>query len=220
MKTSPTYIPALRWHALTPVYDSVLRWIMQEEVFKSEIIRQAQIQSHQRVLDLGCGTATLTVMLKKAHPDTLVTGLDGDPQVLQIGQAKAGKAKVELILDQGLAYNLPYPDGSFDRVLSSLMFHHLTTQEKQQTMQEVFRVLRPGGLFVLIDFGRPQGLWSHIISPVMAKIEAVTDNHKGLLVTMMQAAGFKAVTDNLEFPNVFGTLHLYKGRKLEAEAQP
>ena len=126
-KTNSAYIPALRWKGLTPFYDAVLRWVMQEEHFKRELIRQAQIQPGQQVLDLGCGTATLTVMVKQAHPEAVVTGLDGDPEVLQIGRAKAEKAGVALTLDQGMAYELPYPDASFDRVLSSLMFHHLTT---------------------------------------------------------------------------------------------
>jgi len=214
MKMNSPYIPALRWKELTPLYDAVLRWVMQEEHFKRELIRQAGIQPGQQVLDLGCGTATLTVMVKQVHPEAEVTGLDGDPQVLQIGRAKAEKAGVTLTLDQGMSYELPYPEASFDRVLSSLMFHHLTTPDKQRAIQEVYRVLRPGGSFLIVDFGRPKGIWSRMVSPVMVRLEEVSDNHKGLLLTMLRLAGFEAVTDLAHFATLFGTLSLYQGHKV------
>lgn len=217
MKTNSTYIPALRWNGLTPLYDAVLRYVMQEYRFKNELIRQAQIQPGQHVLDLGCGTATLTVMVKQAHPDAHITGLDGDPAVLHIGRAKADKFGVSLTLDQGMAYALPYLDGSFDRVVSSLMFHHLTTLDKQRTIDEVYRILRPGGNFLIVDFGPPLGVWARLVSPIMARLEEVSDNHKGLLLTMMRQAGFANGIALARFATLFGTLHLYTGRKLAME---
>ncbi len=213
VKTKTPYIPALRWKGLTPLYDPILRWVMQENHFKKELIRQAQIRPGERVLDLGCGTATLTVMVKQTHPEAQVTGLDGDQNVLQIGRAKAERVGVSLILDQGMAYDLPYPGASFDRVISSLMFHHLTTLDKQRAMKEVYRVLRPGGAFWIADFGRPLGLWAHLVSPLMARLEEVSDNHKGLLLAMMEKAGFQEVGSPEHFANIFGTLYLYYGHK-------
>ncbi|MCA1553246.1 MAG: class I SAM-dependent methyltransferase [Chloroflexi bacterium] len=136
-----TYIPALGQHWLTPLYDPLLRWGMRETRFKNSLLAQARIHPEQRVLDLGCGTGTLTVLIKQAHPDAEVIGLDADPQVLTIAAAKAAQAGMDIQFDEGMAYQLPYPDDSFDRVLSSLMFHHLTNEHKQRTLSEVFRVL-------------------------------------------------------------------------------
>jgi ubiquinone/menaquinone biosynthesis C-methylase UbiE len=99
MKTQQTYIPALRYRFLTPLYDFVLRRLMQEERFKRILVQEASIFPGQHVLDLGCGTATLTVMIKQTNPQASVTGLDGDVQVLKIGREKAKKANVELVLD-------------------------------------------------------------------------------------------------------------------------
>lgn len=213
MAKNSKFIPALRFEWLTPLYDPILRWVMREDQFKKVLIRQAEISTGQKVLDLGCGTATLTIMVKEAHPDAEVIGLDVDPKVLTIGQAKALKAGVPIILEHGLSYDLPYTDSAFDRVLSSLMFHHLKSQDKQQTLKEAYRVLKQDGWLCIVDFGPSVGLWARIISPVMARLEEVSDHHKGLIPNMMQLAGFHDVAVRYRFATVFGTLNLYMGRK-------
>ena len=83
------YIPALRYDWLTPFYDSLIQRIMPESLFVSRLVEQARIQPGHRVLDLGCGTATLTLFLKHAHPEAEVVGLDADPRVLEIARGKA-----------------------------------------------------------------------------------------------------------------------------------
>ena len=83
---------------------------MREETFKHNLSERANIQPKMNVLDLGCGTGTLTVMLKKSAPLANITGLDGDPKVLSIAQIKAAQANVNIKWDQGMAFKLPYPD--------------------------------------------------------------------------------------------------------------
>ncbi|HLE50478.1 MAG TPA: methyltransferase domain-containing protein [Anaerolineales bacterium] len=213
MNEHEKYIPALRYDWLTPLYDSVMRWGMHEDQFKSDLIRLAQIKPGMRVLDLGCGTATLTIKIKQAFPGAEVVGLDGDARVLEIGRAKAQKAGVNIILDQGMSFDLPYPDHSFDRVLSSLVFHHLTTHNKQRTMAEVLRILRPGGELHIADFGKPNTTWARLISLFMARLEEASDNFKGRLPVLLQAAGFDQVGEQGQYATIFGTLALYQARK-------
>ena len=86
---SSQYIPALRFKWLTPFYDPLLKWGMREENFKRRLVAQANIRPGSRVLDLGCGTGTLTILVKRIIPEAEVTGLDGDPAVLQIAGQKA-----------------------------------------------------------------------------------------------------------------------------------
>ena len=207
------YIPALGHASLTPLYDLILSWVMHERTFKRVLIAQAKIAEGQRVLDLGCGTATLTIMVKQQHPEAQVAGLDGDRQVLEIGRAKAAKAKVDIALDHGLAYQLPYPEGSFDRVLSSLVFHHLTTDHKQNTFAECFRVLRPGGELHIVDFGKPHQALTPGISLFVRRLEQASDNIAGLLPEMMRRAGFADVEEPAQFATIVGGLSSYKARK-------
>src|SRR5258708_22941714 len=138
-------IPALRYHVLTALYDPLLRWTMHESVFKEQLIRQAQIRSGERALDLGCGTGTRTLRLKQVHPDAEVVGLDADPRALRIAEAKAATAGLQVTFDRGMAFALPFPADIFDRVLSSLLFHQLTHENQERTARDEVRVALPGG---------------------------------------------------------------------------
>lgn len=207
------YIPALRFGWLTPVYDPVLRRMLPEAALKQRLIAQAQIAAGQRVLDLGAGTGTLTVMVKQSCPGAEVVGLDGDPQVLALAREKATAAGVAIRFDQGLATALPYDDAAFDRVLSSLMLHHLSSEDKQRALGEAWRVLRPGGELHVLDFGPPQNALAWLISLLFRRMERTADNIAGRLPAMFRQAGFTAIAQTAQQMTILGTLALYRGRK-------
>ena len=192
MKANEKYVPALNFDWLTPLYDPVVKWLMPESKFKGRLVNQARIQPGQRVLDVGCGTATLTLLVKQTHPGAEVFGLDGDAKILGIARRKAAKANVEIGLQEGLAFRLPYADGSFDRVLSSMMLHHLTEENKRLTLAEASRVLRPGGGLHVADFRK--------------------SNES--LPALIQEAGFAQVGEHAEYRTLFGTLLLWQAQKL------
>ena len=213
MSKTDKYIPACGHELLTPLYDVTIKWLMPEDRFKRHLIRQAGIQKGHRVLDLGCGTGTLTILIKQIHPESEVVGLDGDPRVLEIARAKAKKAGVEIAFHEGMAFQLPYPDGSFDRVLCSLVLHHLTTENKRRALNEVYRVLRPGGELHVADLGKPGNRTAHLISLFVRLFEDVMDNIRGLLPEMFTQAGFSQVEETARYMTIVGTLALYKARK-------
>ncbi len=97
------YIPALRFGWLTGLYDPVIHWTMRKDLFKSRLVEQVGMQPVHRVLDLGCGTATLTMLLKQRQPQSIVVGLDGDPAALAHAQEKAAQAGVDIVSNQGRA---------------------------------------------------------------------------------------------------------------------
>lgn len=212
MTTHP-YIPALGHRRLTPFYDPLLRWVFREEVFKRRLVRWVDLQPGQRALDLGCGTATLTIMLKQAQPAAEVVGLDGDPEVLAIGRAKAAQAGVALTLEHGLATTLPYPDASFDRVVTSLMLHHLETADKQRALAEAFRVLKPGGVLYVLDIGEARDAGGRLLAQVVRRLERAADNVDGKIPLMLRAAGFTQVAEVERFGALLGLITIQRASK-------
>ncbi len=152
---SVNYIPPLRYKLLTRFYDPVVRWTTRETAFKRALLAQVAADRPRRVLDLGCGTGTLTIAIAKALPDAAITGLDADTEALGIAADKARQAGVTVGLHCGFSTDLPFADAQFDCIVSSLFFHHLTREAKIATLREVRRVLAPKGSLHVADWGRP-----------------------------------------------------------------
>ena len=215
-RTGESYVPALAHDRLTPLFDPMVRFTTRERRFKARLLEQAAIGPRHRVLDIGCGTGTLAIMVKRAEPSADVAGLDGDPAILERGRAKARASGVDVRLDQGMSFDLPYEDASFDRVLSSLFFHHIKPDAKARTAREIARVLRPGGELHVADFGKP-------IDPLQAASFAVfrrfdgeeetRDNARGRLPEIFAAAGLADASLRGTLRTVFGTLAFYSARR-------
>ncbi|MDQ3063047.1 MAG: class I SAM-dependent methyltransferase, partial [Acidobacteriota bacterium] len=94
------YIPALSYNWLTPFYDPVVRLTTRENTFKKALAKQAKIEPNHRVLDLACGTATLTILLKQNQPQAEIVGVDGDAKILETAKVKARKAGIEIQFDK------------------------------------------------------------------------------------------------------------------------
>ena len=166
-----------------------------------------------RVLDLGCGTGTLTVMLKRSAPGAYITGLDGDAEVLAIARGKAERGGQDIQWDHGMAFALPYPDHSFDVVVTSLVIHHLVSADKQRVFQEVRRILRPGGRFHIVDFGRPFSPITRLQARVMKRLEEAADNFAGRVLPMLRAAGFRSAQEAENINTLFGPVWFYEAHK-------
>lgn len=219
---SQRYIPALGHAWLTGLYDPVLRFTTRETTFKSQLITQADLRAGHRVLDLGCGTGTLTVQIKRSQPDAEVVGLDGDPDVLRRAADKRDRAGVTLDLVQGLSDRLPFEDASFDRVLCSLLLHHLTTDAKRRTLAEVCRVLRPGGQLHIADWGAPQGPLmraAFLLVQLLDGFATTDDNVKGRIPAMLGDAGLVDVQVTGHLRTVYGTLSLVRGERPQTPIQ-
>jgi SAM-dependent methyltransferase len=101
----------------------------------------------------------------------------------------------------------------FDRVVCTLLLHHLTRENKVRTLNEVFRVLRPGGELHVADFGKPQNALMYTISLVTRRFEEAADNVAGFLTELFWKAGFDAVEETARYMTIMGTLALYRAKK-------
>ena len=118
-----------------------------------KVLELARLMTGECVLDVGCGTGTLAIAAKRRlGPSGTVHGVDASPEMLARAQKKAKKAGVEISFRNGLAETLPFADGQFDVVLSSVMLHHLPQKARRQCAREIRRVLKPGGRVLAIDF--------------------------------------------------------------------
>jgi ubiquinone/menaquinone biosynthesis C-methylase UbiE len=214
--TESKYVPALGFHCLTPCYDAIVRTTGRERTVKQALICQAQLEPDQQVLDLASGTGTLAIWIKQSQPRARVTGLDADPGIISIATRKAHKAKVSVTFAQALSCHLPYPAAQFDRVLSSMFFHHLTWQDKVRTTQEVFRVLKPGAELHLADWGRAANVCMRGLFLTVQLLDGFknTQAHvQGKLITLFEQNGFVDVSQRQSFNTIYGTIAVYSATK-------
>jgi ubiquinone/menaquinone biosynthesis C-methylase UbiE len=188
------YVPAMGHDRLLPLYDLLHRLLGVASVHRP-LVDQAGIRSGHRVLEIGCGTGNLVLLTKRLHPDAEVVGLDPDLRALARARRKAGRKALPVRLDLGFAQELPYPDASFDRVLSAFMFHHLGPDEKEKALREVRRVLKPGGSLYLLDLEGAKASSDGFMARLSHRNERLRHNFGDRIPTLMREAGLADPTE-------------------------
>ena len=153
MPANPTrrYLPAASFDLFLPVYDPIMR-LLGFSAALAPLLAQAELRLGHSVLEVGCGTGTLALLIMQHHRGVSVIGVDPDPKALARAERKAKHAGVQVRFERGFGDALAHPDASFDRVFSSMMFHHVPKDEKPLVLAEIRRVLRPDGRLEFLDF--------------------------------------------------------------------
>ena len=186
--THRTYLPAAGRHWSLPLYDPVVK-LLGGDGARELLLAHAAVRPSHRVLDIGCGTGSLVVSIKRQYPNVEVVGLDPDPRALERARRKGQRAGLSIQLDRGFSDDLPYPEGAFDRVFSSFMLHHLETAEKEATLREVRRVLKPGARFHLLDFATPESNSVGRLARWLHSSHRLKDNSDEQILSLMRQAG-------------------------------
>jgi ubiquinone/menaquinone biosynthesis C-methylase UbiE len=191
------YLPAAGHDLFLPGYDLLTRLLGMHPVY-DEFVTQVELFDGAQVLEIGCGTGNIMQRLRRAQPGAQLTGMDPDPRALARAGRKVGHV-AGTRFDRGYAQEVPYADGSFDRVLSSMMLHHLEDDVKAAAVAEAFRVLRPGGSMHVVDIVGPHAASAHDGSVIPA---------------LLRGSGFESIAElgsrRLRF---VGPVRFYRGAR-------
>ena len=150
------FVPALRFRWLTALYDPLIRGWGAAARMRASVIDALDLQPGMRLLELGAGPGRLAIEIKRRHPAVTIDAVDADATMIARARRNAARARVEIAFREADVTRLP-DLGTFDRVYATLVFHHLSPPAKQEALAAACRALRPGGSFVVADFGRPRG---------------------------------------------------------------
>lgn len=200
------YLPAAGRDFLLPGYDLFARLLGFGPIY-DELITQAELGTAVTALEIGCGTGNLTSRISRAARAVQLTATDPDPRALARARRKIGAAG-HVRIETAFAQRLPYADTTFDRVLSSMMLHHLDDAAKVAALAEVFRVLRPGGRLHVVDVAGhgPVGLLSRVTG----------HDHAGAgarLPDLMRAAGFGCEVLSTRHARLTGPVTFYRANR-------
>ena len=175
-------------------YEPMCRLFGLGRAFREEMLRVSALQLGERVLDAGCGTGVWTRLAAKVvGPTGRCTGIDPGPRMIGIARLDASKENSSAKFKLAAVEQLPFGDGSFDVVMLSLVLHHLPSEAKRKGLEEIHRVLRPGGRLIVVDFDHPDSLhWRMVMRPLLpARIAA--DLVPGKVLAYLQGVGFDPV---------------------------
>jgi ubiquinone/menaquinone biosynthesis C-methylase UbiE len=211
-ESSRSYLPAAGRDLFLPLYDPIVK-LFGGGAAREALLAQAGIRPNDRVFDLGCGTGTMAVLMKKRFPRAEIIGLDPDPRALARARKKAAHEALAIQFDQGFGDQLLYPAASFDRALSSFMFHHIPAGEKGKTLREVHRVLKPGGEFHMADFEGPDDRKQGFFGRLLLSHAHLRDNSAANVIALMKDAGFADAAKVGRRTKLFGGVAYYKAVK-------
>lgn len=181
----------IRWAAYYDPFVSLLT-LGRRTRLRRTTVALAQIQPGEQILEVGCGTGDVALAASVHVGETgSVVGIDPSPEMIAVARAKAGRAARVVDFQMGAIEALPFPDHTFDVVLSSLMMHHLPDDLKREGLAEVARVLKPGGRLLIVDMKRPTGRPGRVLTAL-----AMHGNMRsGIqdLPPMLHMAGFSGV---------------------------
>lgn len=214
---SQDFTPALGHAALTPLYDAAIALLTREGQWRRALVAQIAPCASDRILDVGCGTGSLALMLKRKAPESLVIGLDPDPDVLRRAKRKTANSGINVTFTQGFARDAGHvlPAGA-TKAISSLVFHQVPSGEKRAGLAAMHASLVTGGEVHIADYGLQRTPLMRVLFKQIQRLdgaENTTPNAQGILPVLMTEVGFTDVRELSVIPTPTGSISLYFGRK-------
>ena len=141
-----------------PTYDSLMKRMTfgRERELRETTVNLAGVKPGDRVLEVGCGTGTLTLTAKRrTGPSGNVFGIDVIPLMIELSQRKAAQAGEEITFQLGSIDDIPFPANTFDVVMCSFMIFHMADETRRKGLVEINRVLKPQARLLVLDVATP-----------------------------------------------------------------
>jgi ubiquinone/menaquinone biosynthesis C-methylase UbiE len=196
--------------AWAPYYDGMMRLITlgRERTLRKMTVELAQVQPGDKVLEVGCGTGTLTLAAQaRAGQSGVVHGIDAAPEMIAVARRKAARAGAPVNFQVGQIACIPFQDDEFDVVLCSFMIFHMPDDVRRKGLVEICRVLKPGGRLLVVDLARPTNFAQR--SQVAILFGHMLRHDLEELVPEMAEAGFAEIETG---PTTYPMVSFVRGR--------
>lgn len=217
------FTPALGHAALTPLYDAAIALMTREGRWRGALVRQIAPNSDDVILDVGCGTGSLALRIKRAAPQATVIGIDPDGEILRRARGKARHAGVAIDFEQEYANAAGrFVGRDITKIVSSLVLHQVPMTEKRAGLKAMYAALRPGGEIHIADYGLQRTPLMRSLFRQVQRLdgyENTTPNAEGVLPALLGEAGFQDVVEKALIPTPTGSISLYFGRRPVAAAE-
>lgn len=210
------YTPALGYDFLTAYYDLTIKLTMPEKKFRKLLIESVDPNPNESILEFGFGTGQNLILVNHRSPNSKIQGVDIDPKVKSLAEHKLAKRDIDIPLCLYDGITLTFDGNSFDKIFSCLVFHQLKTETKIQCLNELYRILKPGGKLIIADWGKAQNRLmrlSFVTVQMLDGFKTTHDNVKGLLPGIIEKAGFKEIERPKSINTAIGTFTYFNYTK-------
>ncbi len=217
-KTQKDFVPALAHNWLTPLYDCAIALTTREERWRNLLLRAADPQLEDVILDIGCGTASFAIQLNRTCPQARIIGLDPDPAVLTIAKRKADHAGVDIEFFEAMGDAPPeaIEQAGVTKITSSLVLHQVPLDGKRAIIRKAYELLPPGGRLHIADFGEQRTQLMRFLFGAVQRLDGIEytqPNADGILPKIMRDSGFSPVEETNVIPTMVGSISLYRAIK-------
>lgn len=215
---SRSYVPALGDHRLSPFYDATIALMTCERTWRRALVRQIAPEPRDVVLDIGCGTGSLAIQLKRACPSASIYGVDPDPDILTRAEEKARNADVLVHFSQGYAQDAGTIAARIrpNKLVSSLVLHQIPLAGKRMALLAALDALRPGGELHIADYGLQASPLMRLAFRQVQTLDGygtTQPNADGVVPELMEDVGFAGVEETQVIPTPTGSISLYRAHK-------
>lgn len=211
MPSTENFTPAAGRFVPTSAYDRLLALLTREALWREALLETIAPKPGQRILDVGCGTGSLAILIKQAAPGATVVGLDPDDKARSIAQGKAEAAGVVVEWQSGFARDAAN-FGLFDKVVSSLVFHQVPVAEKRAGLAAMLAATKPGGAMIVCDYAAQRSWLMRQAFKIVQSADGrqnTQPNADGFLEAELEVIAGKPITAKEAFDTPTGTISIF-----------